>query len=67
LEDPILTFQIIFIVAVTLTVASGLAVGGIAIFGNTGGMPGNVTWQKIRPAHAIGAAAIISLLALPRA
>lgn len=49
MEDPILTFQIVFIVAVTLNVASGLAVGGIAIFGNTGGMPGNVTWQKNSP------------------
>jgi hypothetical protein len=30
-----LTFQIVFIVAVTLTVASGLAAGGIVIFGES--------------------------------
>jgi hypothetical protein len=41
-----LTFQIVFIVAATLTVTSGLAASGIVMFGDTGRKPDNVTWQK---------------------
>ena len=61
-----LTFQIVFIVAVTLTVASGLAAGGIVIFGDTRRNAGQrYVAEKFAQITLIGAAAIVSLLALP--
>lgn len=61
-----LTVQIIFLVVVALTVTSGLAAGGIVMFGDTRRNVGqrNVA-EKFAQIAVLGAAAIISLLALP--
>ncbi len=60
------TFQIVFLVVVVLTVASGLAAGGIVMFGDTRRNVGqrNVA-ERFAQIALLGAAAIISLLALP--
>lgn len=58
--------QIVFAVAVTLTIASGLAAAGIVVFGDTRCNPGQRTVaNKFAQIALIGAAAIMSLLALP--
>lgn len=60
------TFQIIFLVVVVLTVASGLAAGGIVMLGDTRRNVGQRSVaEKFAQIALLGAAAIISLLALP--
>jgi hypothetical protein len=58
--------QIVFIVAVSLTVASGLAATGIVMFGDTRRNSGQrAVANKFAQIALLGAAAIMSLLALP--
>ncbi len=58
--------KIVFTVAVCLTVASGLAAAGIVIFGDTRRNSGQrAVANKFAQIALIGAAAIMSLLALP--
>jgi hypothetical protein len=60
------TFQIVFLVVLALTVASGLAAGGIVMFGDTRRNVGQRSVaEKFAQIALLGAAAIISLLALP--
>jgi hypothetical protein len=61
-----LTFQIVFIVTVALTVSSGFAAVSIVVFGDTRRNVGqrNVA-EKLAQIALLGAAAIASLLALP--
>lgn len=59
------TFQIVFIVTLALTVSSGIAATSIVVFGDTRRNIGqrNVA-EKLVQIALLGAAAIISLLAL---
>ena len=58
--------KIVFIVVVLLTVASGLAATTIVMFGDTRHDAGQrAVAQKFAQIALIGAAAIVSLLALP--
>ena len=61
-----LSLQIVFFVTVTLTTASGLAVTGIVVFGDTRKNAGQrAVAEKFAQIALIGAMAIVSLLALP--
>ena len=58
--------QIVFVVAVFLTVASGSAAAGIVMFGDTRRNSGQrAVANKFAQIALLGAAAIMSLLALP--
>ncbi|MEP9387725.1 hypothetical protein [Mesorhizobium sp. KR9-304] len=60
------SFQIVFIVTVCLTVASGLAATSIVIFGDTRHNHGQrVVAEKLAQIALLGTAAIVSLLTLP--
>jgi len=60
------TLQIVFIVTVALTVASGLGATGIVVFGDTRRNVGqrNVA-EKLAQIALLGTAAIVSLVTLP--
>ena len=61
-----LSFQIIFFVTVALTVASGVTATSIVVFGDTRRNLGQrAVAEKFAQIALIGAAAIVSLLALP--
>ena len=61
-----LSLQIVFTVAVTLTVASGIAAAGIVVFGDTRKNAGQrVVAEKFAQIALVGTMAIVSLLALP--
>jgi hypothetical protein len=65
LEVSMRTFEIVFAVTITLTVGSGLAAGGIAIFGDTRRNLGQrAVAEKFAQIGLLGSAAIVSLLAL---
>lgn len=59
------TFQIVFIVTLALTVSSGIAATSIVVFGDTRRNIGQRrVAEKLAQIALLGAAAIISLLAL---
>ena len=61
-----LSLQIVFIVTVTLTAASGIAATGIVVFGDTRKNAGQrAVAEKLAQIALLGAMAIVSLLALP--
>jgi hypothetical protein len=58
------TFQIVFIVTVALTAASGLASTGIVVFGDTRRNAGQrKVAEKLAQIALLGSGAIVSLLA----
>ena len=58
--------QIVFIVTVALTAASGLAAAGLVVFGDTRKNAGQrAVAQTFAQIALLGAMAIVSLLALP--
>ena len=62
-----LSLQMVFIVTVALTVASGLAAAGLVVLGDTRKNGGQRTVaQTFAQIALLGAMAIVSLLALPR-
>ena len=61
-----LSLQIVFIVTVALTAASGLAAAGLVVLGDTRKNRGQRTVaQTFAQIALLGAMAIVSLLALP--
>jgi hypothetical protein len=66
MEVSMPTFEIVFAITVTLTVASGLGAGCIVVFGDTRRNLGQrAVAEKFAQIALIGAIAIAALLALP--